>query len=98
VFAEALDYANFLTKYATPEQHKRWSAMYDRVHLSSEQKTLLGSFVRDMPVLVLAGAWCGDCVNQCPIYDHFAQASSGKINLRFLDRDAREDVKGHLRV
>ena len=28
-----------------------------------------------MPVLCLAGAWCGDCVYQCPILDHIARAN-----------------------
>ena len=40
-----------------------------------------------MPVICLTGAWCGDCINQCPVFDHFARASSA-IDLRFLDRDA----------
>jgi hypothetical protein len=48
-------------------------------------------------VLVLAGAWCGDCVNQCPIFAHFAAAAPA-IDLRFLDRDARPDIAAHLKV
>jgi thiol-disulfide isomerase/thioredoxin len=50
-----------------------------------------------MHVLCLAGAWCGDCVNQCPIFDHFAQASP-VIELRFLDRDARPEVRATLAI
>jgi thiol-disulfide isomerase/thioredoxin len=50
-----------------------------------------------MPVLVLAGAWCGDCVNQCPIFAHFA-AVAPAIDLKFLDRDARPDIAAHLKV
>jgi hypothetical protein len=44
-----------------------------------------------MKVLVMAGAWCGDCVNQCPIFEHFA-AATDRIRLRFLDRDAHPDL------
>ncbi|HWE36721.1 MAG TPA: thioredoxin family protein, partial [Isosphaeraceae bacterium] len=40
---------------------------------------------------------CGDCVNQCPAFDHFARASSA-IDLRFLDRDARPDVRDALAI
>jgi hypothetical protein len=47
--------------------------------------------------LVLNGAWCGDCINQCPIFDHFAKAAT-TIDLRFLDRDAREDVRDLLAI
>jgi hypothetical protein len=50
-----------------------------------------------MPVLCLAGTWCGDCVNQCPAFDHFASVSSA-IDLRFLDRDARPDVREALAI
>jgi thiol-disulfide isomerase/thioredoxin len=69
----------------------------DRVVLTSEERRILGGFVRRMPVLVLAGAWCGDCVNQCPIFPHFAAASPA-IDLKFLDRDARPDIAAHLKV
>ena len=54
-------------------------------------------FRRRMPVLCLAGAWCGDCINQCPVFDHFASASS-LIELRFIDRDARPDLRDLLSI
>ena len=76
-FEAALPYAAFLDRHATPAQRSRWDAMHGRVRLEPDQVALLGGFVRRMPVLVLAGAWCGDCVNQCPIFDHFAAASPG---------------------
>jgi hypothetical protein len=47
---------------------------------------LLASFKLEMKVLCLAGAWCGDCVNQCPIFEHFAQANP-RIVVRYFDRD-----------
>jgi thiol-disulfide isomerase/thioredoxin len=95
VFGEALGYEAFLDRYATPEQRRRWDSLHDRIALTEDQRTLLGSFVRAMPVLVLNGAWCGDCINQCPIFDRFANATTA-IDLRFLDRDAREDVRTEL--
>jgi hypothetical protein len=97
VFAESLPYSTFLDRFATPMQRPRWDAMHARFSLTAEQRTLLGGFSRRMPVLCLAGAWCGDCVNQCPAFDHFAQASPA-IDLRFLDRDARVDVRDALMI
>jgi thiol-disulfide isomerase/thioredoxin len=97
VFSEAMPYAAFLDKYASPEHRRRWDAMHGRIALTGDQTALLNGFVRKMPVLVLNGAWCGDCINQCPIFDHFAAASPA-IELRFLDRDAREDVREHLAI
>ncbi len=96
-FAEALPYDQFLDRHATPEQRARWDAFHGRVSLTAGQQSLLASFTRRMPVLVLAGAWCGDCVNQCPIFAHFA-AACPSIDLRLLDRDALPDIAAHLKV
>ena len=96
-FERALPYAEFLSAHATPEQRARWEAVHMRVVLAPEQERLLAGFVRRMPVLVLAGAWCGDCVNQCPIFARFA-AVAPAIELRFLDRDALPDIAAHLKV
>ncbi len=97
VFADALPYASFLDRYASPSQRTRWDAMHGRFTLTAEQRNVLGGFARRMPVLCLTGAWCGDCINQCPVFDHFAQASS-RIDLRFLDRDASADVREALSI
>lgn len=86
VFASALEYGPFLEKYGSPEHRRRWADVHEQVRLSDEQRNLLASFVRDMKVLCLAGAWCGDCAGQCPIFARFAEATS-KIDLRFIDRD-----------
>ena len=85
-FEKAFAYQDFLDKYATPEQQRRWSEFYDVLTLTSLQEDLLKSFTREMKVLVLAGAWCGDCVNQCPIYQKFAEVNP-KVQVRFADRD-----------
>jgi hypothetical protein len=97
VFAEALPYTSFLDRYATAAQRGRWDAMHARIALTSEQEALLRGFTRRMPVLCLAGAWCGDCINQCPAFDHLARASTA-IDLRFLDRDERPDVRDALAI
>src|SRR5437879_7233705 len=97
VFAAGLPYASFLDQHATEAQRARWDAFHARFVLTAEQQALLGGFTRRMPVLCLAGAWCGDCVNQCPIFDHFAKAAP-VIELRFLDRDEHRDVQNALRI
>src|SRR4051812_39390666 len=97
IFDASLSYTAFLDRHATPEQRHRWDALHQRVHLTAEQTNLLGGFRRRMPVICLAGAWCGDCVNQCPIFDHFAGAGPA-IELRFLDRDARPELRDALAI
>jgi len=96
-FEASLPYAPFLDKFATPEQRARWDRMHATIKLSADQTALLAGFKRRLPVVVLNGAWCGDCVNQCPIFDHFAAASPA-LDLRFLDREALPEVRDALKV
>ncbi|MDO8630818.1 MAG: thioredoxin family protein [Phycisphaerales bacterium] len=96
-FHTGLVYGAFLEKYGTDDHRRRWADVHAKVRLSDDQRRLLGGFVREMHVLCLAGAWCGDCVGQCPIFDHFARATP-KIDLRFVDRDADAGLAGELRV
>ena len=96
-FAKALPYAEFLAAHATADQRTRWEAVRERVVLTTAQRQLLAGFVRRMPVLVLAGTWCGDCVNQCPIFARFAEAAP-VIEPRFLDRDVLPEIAAHLKV
>lgn len=97
IFADALPYGPFLDRYAKPAQRTRWDAMHARVALDDAQVALLRGFVRKMPVVVLNGAWCGDCINQVPIFDHFAR-SSPALDLRLLDRDALPEVREALAI
>jgi hypothetical protein len=97
IFAGALPYRSFIDEYASPVQRVRWAEMHGRFSLRTDQQNLLATFVRHMPVLCLAGTWCGDCINQCPVFDHFMQAST-QINLRFLDRDANPELRKLLAI
>jgi Thioredoxin len=97
VFANGLSYTSFLDKHATPVQRARWDAMHARVSLTPRQREGLAGFTRRMPVLCLAGAWCGDCIIQCPAFDHFARAATA-IDLRFLDRDSRPELRDSLMI
>lgn len=96
-FTEGLSYHDFLAAHGTEEQRGRWAELRGRVRLTDAQRELLAGFKRQMKVLCLAGAWCGDCVDQCPILDQFAAAAS-TIELRFFDRDTHEDLKQALAV
>jgi hypothetical protein len=96
-YQQAFRYDGFLKRYGTEVHQKRWSDLHAQVSLTPEQRNLLGGFRRQMPVLCLAGTWCGDCVNQCPIFHHFA-AAAPLIQVRYLDRDANPDVKEVLEI
>lgn len=90
-FSSGLTYDAFLQTHGTDEHRQRWATVHQQIQLSAAQTDLLAGFVREMKVMVFAGTWCGDCVNQCPIFDHFAQANS-KIAIRYFDRDTHPDL------
>lgn len=96
-FSRGLKYDEFLVRYGTEEHRRRWNDVYERVRLTALQRELLSDFVRQMKVLCVAGAWCGDCVNQCPIFQRFAEVSP-KIEIRYFDRDAHPDVQAAVRL
>jgi hypothetical protein len=96
-FQHGLPYADFIKKYANDVQKQRWQQTFEQLALTEPQKALLASFRRQMNVLCLAGAWCGDCINQCPNFERFAQAAPA-IALRFLDRDEHADAQQELRI
>ncbi len=96
-FEKAYSYHDFLEKYGQPGDRQRWAAIHKRVKLTDAQKHLLGSFKREQKVLVMAGTWCGDCVEQCPIFDHFAAASE-IVQVRYVDRDDCGDLNKQLVV
>ena len=92
-----LSYQDFLATHGNDEQRRRWSDFRGLLALTAEQQALLASFTREMPVVCLAGAWCGDCVNQCPMFDLFASATD-TIKLHFFDRDTHPDLAGELKI
>ena len=96
-FQQGLGYGDFLARYANDGQKQRWRQVYEQVVLTPGQRELLGNFRRAMNVLCLAGAWCGDCISQCPIFEHFA-AAAPLIRIRYLDRDDHADVQQELQI
>lgn len=92
-----LGYSQFLEKYASPEQLRRWQATHREIQLTEPQMALLSGFQREMLVAVVAGAWCGDCIQQCPIFDIFA-SHSPRLQIRYFDRDDHGDLADELSI
>jgi hypothetical protein len=96
-YDKAFSYEEFLAKYGTPQHRERWRSVYDRVRLTGAQGTLLGGFTRQMHLLCVAGAWCGDCVRDGSVLQRIAEGSP-RVALRFLDRDANPDLAAVLAI
>ncbi len=95
LYASAETYDSYLANSSA--NAAPWRENDARTSLTQEQQTLLGSFVREMKVLVLSGVWCGDCSAQGPMLAAIALASP-KIDLRWLDRDANAELAGKLAI
>jgi len=96
-FNDGLTYRDFLDKYGTEEHKRRWQSIYEQVRLTDEQRQVLQGFQREMLVLVTAGTWCGDCVNQCPIFARFEEVNP-RIRVRFFDRDEHPQLADTLAI
>ncbi len=97
LFDAALPYDPFLAKFGSAADKDRWDRTRKAVALTDEQTTLLKKFVRRTDVLVLAGAWCGDCAGQCPAFERFAEVAPC-LKVRYLDRDAFPDAQKELQI
>jgi thiol-disulfide isomerase/thioredoxin len=96
-YSAGLSYSDFLSRYATTSHAQRWAATYDKVELTPAQRAVLAAFRRETNVLVLAGAWCGDCSGQCPIFERFVEMAPS-LKVRYLDRDDHSDVQELLQI
>jgi thiol-disulfide isomerase/thioredoxin len=96
-FTAGLPLTEFLARYGTDADRGKWQRAAEQTQLTDAQKRLLGKFTRRTNVLVLAGAWCGDCASQCPIFERFAEAAPVLVT-RYLDRDEHADAQEELRI
>lgn len=96
-FESGHSYQSFLEQYGSESDQKKWNLVHGIVTLTDQQRSLVAGFTRKMNVLVMAGAWCGDCVSQCPIFDHLEQASE-HLTFRYVDRDADPEMAEEFKI
>ena len=82
----------------TPDQCGNWQRIYDQAQLTQTQQDLVGSFVRRINIIGLAGIWCGDCAQQCPVIQRIADANPNAIDLRWLERNDHMDLQQQVRI
>ena len=90
-----LDFEAYLA--TDPGRTAQWREKCKLLSLDNEQRALLQSFTRRMPVICLSGTWCGDCAVQCPMLVAIATASPA-IDLVFLHRDEHADLSDQVRI
>ena len=97
IFEAALPYDRYIAT-GKPHEQENWQAFRPRVALTPAQQQLIAGFPRQINALCISGAWCGDCVQQCPMFDAIAQANPRLIDLRFVDRDTQQDLSDRVRI
>lgn len=90
-----LTWENYLSAHA--DRTAGWKAHIAAARVTPEQHALLASFTRRMNVLVLTGAWCGDCAVQCPMLGTIA-AACPVADVRFLEQADHSDLADQLRI
>lgn len=96
-FESALARDPFLARFGSASDRENWDAQLARVTLTDGQRALCRAFVRKTPVVVLAGAWCGDCAFHCAVLEKIAQAAP-VLQIRYHDRDDRADLQSQLTI
>lgn len=97
IFESAHGFTAFLMLHGTADQQRQWQSRLAEITLNDAQHRVVAGFSRTVKVLCLAGAWCGDCLAQCPILQRIAE-SNDRIDLRFLDRENNAAVAEELRL
>ena len=70
-FESALGWNEYLE--SDPVKAEPWQETRSQVQLNSDQERLLSMFTRSMPILMISGIWCGDCVRQGPVLQALAE-------------------------
>jgi thiol-disulfide isomerase/thioredoxin len=97
-FSIAYDYDSFIN-LGKPEEISQWRDRAERTpELTTEQKTRLQNYNRELNILVYAGIWCGDCSRQAPMLRKIAEAAGNKVNLRFIERETSKELQDELRI
>jgi len=96
-FDQGLPYDNYVAT-GKPGEQDNWKTFHQQVHLTDDQRNLLGGFVREINAVFVSGTWCGDCVQQVPFLDHIEKAAGGRVRVRILDRDEHPDLADPLMI
>ena len=90
-----LTWDGYLAQHAS--RTASWGHHIAAARVSDAQRSLLAGFTRRMNVLVLTGAWCGDCAVQCPMLGAIGAACPA-ADVRFLEQEDHAALAEHVRI
>lgn len=110
-FEKAINYQEYLENFQAeigqgdnspfaqylPQNWQRQSRLDRKLKLNPELIAAINEIKTPINWLVITEHWCGDASQINPIINKIAEESKGKINLRFIYRDANEElIDAHL--
>jgi hypothetical protein len=97
-YETALEYEKYLDQ-APSVLAQRWRDKAGAIPpLGDTQRQRLKGYHRSLHVLMVCGAWCGDCMRQGPIIKRIVDGCDDGVTLRMMDRDANPQVRDELRI
>ena len=96
IFNEAQPYDRFLAD-SEEKYRARWESFRESLVVPDKVATTIRGFSRQMNILVLAGAWCGDCARQCPMLEELCELSH-HLHIRYLDNQAVPELRDEFRI
>jgi thiol-disulfide isomerase/thioredoxin len=85
-------------KSGTDDQFNNWKKIYDQSSVTPAQSLLIKGFTRKINIIALSGIWCGDCVQQGPLFQRIAEQNPQAIDMRWVDRDEHIDLQEKVRI
>ena len=92
VFAGGLAWRPWLDTATRPEQRTELLGSYGGFHPLPEGVARLAALTRPVHMVVIAEAWCGDVRRQVPVLQKLADASTGRVEVRYITRAAHLDI------
>jgi len=98
IWDQSEDYDTYLAN-SDPDKASRWHDKAESIPaLAEELAQRVRGHNRRLCVLFYGGVWCGDCSRQGPILKQISDAAGQQVELRFIDRDASEELKNERRI
>ncbi|MFG0328394.1 MAG: thioredoxin family protein [Phycisphaerales bacterium] len=91
-FEAGLSFKPFVESAAAEGHDGPWRQRFAQLELSADQRKLVSEFTRDIRIVSITGAWCGDCALQGAALARIAEANPDRVELRFLHRDPHADL------
>ena len=91
IFNNGVTYTQWLDNPDEQAHREKILAFEKTTTVSNEVIDELGCLERVVNIIAIAETWCGDVMRHVPLINKLSELSNGKVNVRFISRDAAPD-------